>query len=368
MFPRVVSYKPFLLDNQGKWLNSLQALRAIAFIGIVTYHCGITPCGPWGVSVFFVLSGFVCYYRFRESESDVSLFSSFKFALQRIAKLYPLHITMIILVIIRESYERGTVSASLFRLVADGLLVTSWIPDTFGFAPYNGVAWFLSTIFFSYFAFRYVVGIVNRIEKTRDAIFCSASILLLQLCLTLLVASLPKSSEQLIIWFTYQFPLFRFGDFLIGCFVGRLYTLQEDDSVAEPNHNSVAEGLLATLIFFQLILYSLKLGILGSETIRYTLLFVPTSALTVYLFAKRGGVFTKLLTNSLLVNIAKWSGSGFLIHQYVIYCVKTIIDGGGAWVSFSERVIVFGISLAITYFLSLLYDKTYSALANPSSH
>lgn len=55
------------LDRQTKVfvkqqkLDSLQALRAIAFLGVFAFHTNIrffSSLGRWGVSVFFILSGF----------------------------------------------------------------------------------------------------------------------------------------------------------------------------------------------------------------------------------------------------------------------------------------------------------------------
>lgn len=50
-----------------KKLDSLQAVRALAFLGIFLSHTGIKyfgTTGTWGVSVFFVLSGFLMVYNY----------------------------------------------------------------------------------------------------------------------------------------------------------------------------------------------------------------------------------------------------------------------------------------------------------------
>lgn len=47
-----------------KLILSLQGLRAVAFLCIVLSHCGVPWLGPWAISVFVALSGFlmVCNY------------------------------------------------------------------------------------------------------------------------------------------------------------------------------------------------------------------------------------------------------------------------------------------------------------------
>ena len=47
-----------------KLISSLQGLRAVAFLCVVISHCGAPWLGPWAISVFVALSGFlmVCNY------------------------------------------------------------------------------------------------------------------------------------------------------------------------------------------------------------------------------------------------------------------------------------------------------------------
>ena len=47
-----------------KLISSLQGLRAVAFLSVVLSHCGAPWLGPWAISVFVALSGFlmVCNY------------------------------------------------------------------------------------------------------------------------------------------------------------------------------------------------------------------------------------------------------------------------------------------------------------------
>lgn len=49
-------------------LNSLQGLRAVAFMGVFLGHCGIGSGGGMGVSVFLVLSGFLMIYNYYQKD------------------------------------------------------------------------------------------------------------------------------------------------------------------------------------------------------------------------------------------------------------------------------------------------------------
>ena len=47
-----------------KLISSLQGLRAVAFLSVILSHCGAPWLGPWAISVFVALSGFLmtCNY------------------------------------------------------------------------------------------------------------------------------------------------------------------------------------------------------------------------------------------------------------------------------------------------------------------
>jgi len=75
--------------SKRKQIDSLQALRGLAFLGIFLFHTNI-PCfggaGAWGVSVFFILSGFVMVYSYFELNriDTPSFFGNLKFAFGKV--------------------------------------------------------------------------------------------------------------------------------------------------------------------------------------------------------------------------------------------------------------------------------------------
>ena len=80
-----------------KLISSLQGLRAVAFLSVVLSHCGAPWLGPWAISVFVALSGFLmtCNYYDRPRTAP-GLRSAITFSLQKIRKLYPLHLIMMV--------------------------------------------------------------------------------------------------------------------------------------------------------------------------------------------------------------------------------------------------------------------------------
>ncbi len=72
-----------------KLISSLQGLRAVAFLCVVISHCGAPWLGPWAISVFVALSGFlmVCNYYDRPRTAP-GLQSAIAFSFKKIRRLY----------------------------------------------------------------------------------------------------------------------------------------------------------------------------------------------------------------------------------------------------------------------------------------
>ena len=75
-----------------KLISSLQGLRAVAFLCVVISHCGAPWLGPWAISVFVALSGFlmVCNYYDRPRTAP-GLQSAIAFSFKKIRRLYAPH-------------------------------------------------------------------------------------------------------------------------------------------------------------------------------------------------------------------------------------------------------------------------------------
>lgn len=70
----------------------LQGLRALAMIVIFLFHASLFPNGIFPVTFFFILSGFVLYLNYNSKINSSSLLESFKWGINKIKKMYPIHI------------------------------------------------------------------------------------------------------------------------------------------------------------------------------------------------------------------------------------------------------------------------------------
>src|SRR3954469_10344160 len=78
--------------NDG-YIKSLDGVRALAIILVMTFHAGITHFGWMGVQLFFVLSGYlITGILWKEKFRDVSLSFKFKkFWVRRSLRIFPLY-------------------------------------------------------------------------------------------------------------------------------------------------------------------------------------------------------------------------------------------------------------------------------------
>lgn len=64
-----------------KKIINIQALRACAFLGIFLSHANYYFGWPaFGVSIFFVMSGYLMYYNHQKFDFDISLMNCIKFS------------------------------------------------------------------------------------------------------------------------------------------------------------------------------------------------------------------------------------------------------------------------------------------------
>lgn len=156
-------------DGNGR-IESLQALRAIAFIGIFLTHAGAPYAWPaLGVSVFYAMSGFLMTFKHINDELDYSLKGRVLFSLKRIKKLYPLHILTMICAIVLNLAVIIHAGITLKRLVVlageivlNVFLMQTWVPYSSINFSLNGVAWYLSVTMFLYFMFPAIQRFIKR--------------------------------------------------------------------------------------------------------------------------------------------------------------------------------------------------------------
>ena len=360
-----------IIDRQK--IDSLQALRAWAFLGIFFSHANFFIKWPTlGVSVFFVLSGFLMTYRYEKAELSVFPKDCFFFSWKKIKKLYPLHIiTMvcaIVLSVVRIMHN-GLRLRSIVRLCGtiflNVTLLQTWIPYSSVNVSLNGVAWYLSVTLFLYFMFPRIIKVVEQNSIIKLCVICGIILIVEILACVPFIITLGNNSP-IYIWFMYCFPVFRLGDFFTGCVLKRLFFERNIESM-ETRKATIYE-VLATMItvFVFLWLKQKHSSVILLALHNWTTLYIPIAAIWVVLFAANKGLLTRILTNKVTLFVGNISAYAFLIHYVITQYTKALlsylnieVDGWSkAIIVFAELMVSIGLSVLYKY----LHEKYISKL------
>ncbi|MFT9457222.1 MAG: acyltransferase family protein [Liquorilactobacillus hordei] len=295
---------------RGK-IDSLQAIRAIAFLAIFTTHIGFfSPGGTWGVSIFFILSGFLMTYNYfgKNRITKVSLKENIRFSIRKIYKLYPLHIFMMIAVVPYLVFKISNIR-TLFSILAKVLLNTAllqaWVPKQDVYFSLNGVAWFFSVSLFLYFMFPYIMYIIEKYNNKNIIILFMVATFIIQIMLGYISskAVIPvELSDNWMVWFVYIFPLSRLEDFFIGCNLGYLFLKAKNNKKITRLIWTMLEFLVLVLVILQWVIYIYlkpsSEGLIDTTQNLWWLLaafYTPTSCLLIYVFAVNKGRISNFL-------------------------------------------------------------------------
>jgi peptidoglycan/LPS O-acetylase OafA/YrhL len=207
-----------------KKFESIQALRALAALGVVAFHTNgnvlaygwqphwfalISRFGEIGVDVFFVISGFIMVFVTHEQAPGFASAKSFIAA--RIARIVPLYwlltlLFILLLVVVPSSF--GNASFNAWNALTSFVFFPSlnWAGIT---APVVGVGWTLNYEMWFYLVFAAAMCV------TRHRVLVTATFL----ALTSLLRLLPDGG---VVHQFYTNPLVL--EFVFGCCVGVFYT------------------------------------------------------------------------------------------------------------------------------------------------
>lgn len=335
-------------------IRSLQGLRVLAFIGIFLSHAIDTPSGSWGVSVFIMLSGFVMVYSYwnRWEDKAYSVREALGFSIRKIRPLYPLHIIMLIAAFIPyylypviQNYSNREMLKIVAKLIITVPLIQTWFPV--GFEAINTVAWYLSAMLFLYAVFPFIMRFLKKQQGTNGMVKLMILAYAAQFIFAFVCRYIPLLKNAH--WSCYILPIFRLGDYFIGCCLGYMF-LNSNQNRSSTTKATLFEALFLVLGF---------LGMVGvaklpnAQWFTFTLIFVPSSVGIVWYLAKSEGMISKLLSTKAFQVIAVITPFAFLIHRQVLHYTEDL------YALFTKQtinpVLLIVIAMAITAALSYLY-------------
>jgi peptidoglycan/LPS O-acetylase OafA/YrhL len=206
----------------------LTSLRFVAALYVFLFHIHIRwhltssrfasnllDQGAIGMSLFFMLSGFVLAYRYRTGVASYR-----DYLLNRFARIYPVYAAAALVTVpwIGVSLTAGSpvgigrgLGQLALLLVANVLLIQAWFPQMF---PYwnDGASWSISTEAFFYALFPFALARLNGQPARRVAWVALAAYVLAVLPGLSWILFEPKPSHGIF----YSMPIYRMPEFILG--------------------------------------------------------------------------------------------------------------------------------------------------------
>ena len=347
-----------------KRIDSLQALRSLAFLGIFFFHANFFIGWPeLGVSIFYVMSGFLMTYRYENVELPTTPKKCLGFSLNKIKKLYPLHIiTMIcaivlsVIDIVSNGFSTRSIVLLVGEIVLNITLLQTWVPHRNINASLNGVAWYLSVTMFLYFVFPWIKKIIEK-SSIRKLIIISGLIIITEILTCIPFIKALGANSSIYIWFMYCFPVFRLGDFFIGCVLKRAFFEYNMNSIGVTKA-TIYEVLVTAMTVFVILWFKQDCSntfLLALHN--WTTIFVPLAAIWVLLFAANKGLLTKILSNRLTIFVGNISAFVFLIHYVITRYTSFLLSVFDINIEGWGRILLVFAELVVSIALSVLYKS-----------
>jgi peptidoglycan/LPS O-acetylase OafA/YrhL len=201
-------------------LPSLTGLRWIAALLVFGFHVGtmrivaepdlkavvdrLFALGLSGVEFFYILSGFVLVWSFRDGEPRRT------FLRRRLAKIYPNHLVMFVVVLLVGRWFADPVN--WWAAAGNLVLLQAWNPIPGYFYSVNTVSWSLSCELFFYLCLPFALPVLRRWRPAALwAVVVAAPLLIVALWPGQRLV--PEESRW---WFTQVFPVVRSLEFWMG--------------------------------------------------------------------------------------------------------------------------------------------------------
>ncbi len=352
------------MGKQLAKIDAIQGVRAVAFLAIFVSHTplGTLGClGAWGVSVFFVMSGFLMMLSALNKDSAPRF--SFGFAWNKIRALYPLHILMMLLAAVYAMYQGRHIIKTVLDIGIHTLLVQMWIPKSQFYTTLNGPAWYLCTSFFLYLCFPLIFKFCKKHATVKRACLgLGLSMLLYILIGIACYLWAPQNPDAWFTsqWITYYFPPVRLIDFVAGCLLGYLFFAQKSrpffDGGKLKAWSVIAEIVVGVLILASWIVYRESYGILGTQAFKFSQLFLPTTLALIWLVANQNGIFSRILSLKPFVELGNLSPYTFLIHGVAIKYCTVVLD----YVHLANALTISVAALVLTLVAAFLWKPIWN--------
>ena len=347
------------MQKNGSRLEQLTSLRFFAALAIVFHHLrgemGVPDVNiglGQGVSFFFVLSGFILAYVYPHLPDRKAIAGFWR---ARIARIWPAHVASFLLGWWLLGYE--IVPATVVAYLA---LVQAWIPSWNFYFSYNAVAWSISTEFFFYLCFPFLL---HRWSATWRVKLAGGVLLLLVLVWACSALALPalvppnggafQPSQHGVLYIS---PFGRLLEFIVGMAAAHLFQTRRY-TTGKRVGTALEIGVLLLCVLNVIASHrviGMIEGVFPAAPINQWI--GPSSSLLsfaalIYVMAHGHGRVSALLQVRPLVLLGEISFSMYLVHQILIGYLSSHKSGFSRVGGYLDLVVFFGVLVLLSYLM-----------------
>lgn len=319
--------------HSDRRLPALTGVRILAALAVYFNHLGgpagapeavkkLFESGYCGVTIFFVLSGFVLAYNYFDSMRRPRFGNVYDYLVARFARVYPLYL-LVLLYIVLELHTQG---ASVDGWWRNALAIQSWDPSVLRAFSFDAPAWSVCVEFFLYACFPLLVPVIARLRTPRSLIISAALVAAAIVGLAAWFVATgkgdlsffdPSSAHR---WL-YRTPLTRLGDFVLGILAARLFMTSGHRDWA------VRAGRILTPLSLLLILGFMAWPAMFISAWSWDAAYsIPAACLLFGLAVAPGTLPARLLALPTMVLLGEASYAFYLVHDPAIS-----FFGAGGW-------------------------------------
>ncbi|MGX9349230.1 acyltransferase family protein [Microbacterium sp. KNMS] len=281
-------------------LDSLTGIRAIAAFLVFWHHAnehydGVSS-GMVGVSLFYLLSGFVMAWTDRPEDSARD------FYIRRLARIAPAYVAAVVLALTFKLFEGNLIARDLAAFT----LLQSWVPSPSIYFAASAVFWSLSCEVFFYATFPIIRTLTRRLN-TRGLWTLGVAAVCVSFTIATVGSFFPYT--RTLQWATVVFPPARLPEFVLGVVLGTLMSRGW-----RPRVSVALAALLATasVTLAAFVPYSFS---------RYAVTLIPFALLIVALGSADASGRRLPTQSRILVTLGAWSYCFYLVHLVALELV-----------------------------------------------
>jgi peptidoglycan/LPS O-acetylase OafA/YrhL len=349
----------------------------------------VSQISGFGMTLFFVLSGFVIHYNYGKLVTTKGLRGVSAFLWARFARLYPLFLLMMLVYIGLSSRTLALLSGnperfgSVLQALPYFLLsIHSWVYTLIGESPVidaigggSPITWSISTEWFFYFAYPLLAWFILRARTPRLA--ATLALLWCALWIAVTIGLYDRSSlidawavrqygpiagmqehlqTSFVRWLLYFSPYVRVGEFLLGTLVAQLYINLERRSFSDR------ENLVGTIVFFTAVISVVVITYLNYGAVACTNMvckmnmnfaLAPTAALLIFCGARYKNIGSRVLALRPILLLGGASYSIYLVHDVVLGIAVKLTGSAKHSILYDSMKLVFLLVIVLAVSLAL---------------